>query len=151
LGQCGCESLKVGMEVADNEIAHGEVGLSLSEPQQRDLWRGSDASGDADGSNTASDVGRGVSLAIEAVNVGREEPGGVDGSIQNLHRDLPAMSVSRKQQIIPLPGGYGKDIGIVLEQNIGCAGDDEALGVAQIPAPVALRFEVQTSQIERGI
>ena len=85
------------------------------------------------------DIRRGVSLAIEAVDVGSKEPGRVDGSVQNLDRDLSAMSVSRKQQIIPLPGRHGKDVGIVLEQNIGCAGDDEALGAAQIAAALALR------------
>ena len=126
LGEDGMESLEVGMKVADNEIAHGEVELSLSEPQEGDLRRRSDTSGDADGSDTARDVCRGVSLAIEAVNVGSKEARRVDGLIQDLDCDLSAMCMSRKQQIIPLPGRHGEDVGIVLEQEIGCAGDDEA-------------------------
>src|SRR5450759_3797555 len=102
LGEDGLESLDVGMEVADNEIAHGEVELSLSEPQERDLRRRSDTSGNADGSDTAGDIRRGISLTIQAVNVGSEEARRVDRSIQNLDRDLSAMSMSRKQQIITL-------------------------------------------------
>ena len=61
------------------------------------------------------------------------------------------MGVSRKQQIITLPGRRGKDVGIVLEQNIGCAGDDQARGAAQVLAADALGLEVETGQIERGI
>src|ERR1039458_2654117 len=71
--------------------------------------------------------------------------------IQNLDRDLPAMRMSRQQQIITLPGRHGKHVGIVLEENIGCARDDEALGAAQILAALALGLEVETHQIEHGV
>src|ERR1019366_8360715 len=69
LGQDSLEGLEVGVEIADNEIAHGDDALSLSEPQERDLRRRSDPSRDAYGSDTAGDICRGVALAVEAVNV----------------------------------------------------------------------------------
>jgi len=136
------EGFEIGVKVADYEIAHGGFGLSLSEPQEGDLRRRADTGRDADGSDTSRNVGRGVSLAIETINVGCKESGGVDGLIQNLDSDLSAVCVSRKQQIIPLPGRYRKDVGIVLQQQVGGAGNDEALGAAQIPAPLPLRLEI---------
>src|SRR4030095_12772141 len=130
------------MEIAENQIAHGEVELSLSEPQERDLRRRSDTSWDADGSDTSRNIRRRVSLAIEPIHVGCKEAGGVDGLIQNLDSDLSAVCMSRKQQIIPLPGRYRKHVRIVLQQQVGGAGDDEALGAAQITAPRPLRMEI---------
>jgi hypothetical protein len=59
--------------------------------------------------------------------------------------------MSRKQQIIPLPGRHRKHVGIVLQQQVGCTGDNEALGAVQIVAPLALGLEVLAGQIQRGI
>src|ERR1035441_986486 len=126
------ERLEVGMEGGDNEIADGGGELSISQPLEGAPRGRSDTGWDADGSDAARDIRRGVSFTIEAVDIRRKEPRRVDGSIQNLDRDLPAMRMSRKQQIITLPGRRGKHVGIVLEENIGCARDDEALGAAQI-------------------
>ena len=46
--------------------------------------------------------------AVQPVYVGREEPGRVDRLVQNFDSNLSAMSVSRKHEIIALPGRHWK-------------------------------------------
>ena len=42
------------------------------------------------------------------------------------------MRMTRKQQIIALPGSHWEDVGIVREQNVNGAGLNQTLGAAQI-------------------
>ena len=48
--------------------------------------------------------------AVQTVDEGREEARRVDGLIQNLDRDLSAMCVARKHEIIALPRGHRKHV-----------------------------------------
>src|ERR1039458_3916459 len=141
----------MGVGVADYEVAHGEVELSLSEPQERDFGGRSDTGRDADGSDSARNVGNGISCTVESMYEGCEEAGRVDGLVEDFDRDLPAMSVTRKQQIITLTRGYGKDVGVMLQQNVGRAGEDEALGALQIAGAFAVGLEVEAGEVEGGI
>ena len=61
------------------------------------------------------------------------------------------MRMSRKQEIIALPGGHREDVGIVREQDVDCAGHDQALGAAQVLLFFVQGLVIHAGQIQRRI
>ena len=60
------------------------------------------------------------------------------------------MRVTRKQQIIALPGGDREDVGIVGEQNVQGAGHYHSFGAPQIQCFLARRLEIHAGQVQHG-
>src|SRR5271157_6363062 len=100
--------MPVGVYVAQNQVAHGAAELCLSQSHDGNLRQCAEARRKANGTNAASHVGGGLPEAVQTVDIGCEEAGGIDGLLQNFDGHLAAVGVARKQEPKALPSRYGK-------------------------------------------
>src|SRR5208282_4559363 len=70
--------------------------------------------------------------AIEAANIRREVTGDIDVLMQDFKIHLAAMGMAGDGEMVALRLGHWKNIGVVREQDVKRARDDQPLGAGQV-------------------